>query len=167
MPDSERSEEIRRPFSRNSQLLEQKEIGYQYRCNAILYQILFECCSEHGEDDIRDSRIRKSIEYLSENYRKKDLTVSEIARKSYVSEVFFRKLFKEEFGISPQKYIVRLRFQNAKSLISTGYFSLKEVADRSGYSDYKYFSVEFKKHVGVSSSEYRHKCAPGPFEPNV
>ena len=71
-----------------------------------------------------------------------------------MSEVYFRKLFKAEFGISPQKYIIKLRMQNALGLISTGYYSLKEVAEMSGYHDYKYFSVEFKKMIGVSPSEY-------------
>ena len=71
-----------------------------------------------------------------------------------MSEVYFRKLFKEEYGISPQKYIINLRMQYAKGLISTGYYSLNEVAYMSGYTDYKYFSVEFKKSMGVSPSEY-------------
>ena len=71
-----------------------------------------------------------------------------------MSEGYFRKLFKEEFGISPQKYIIELRIQNAVALISKGYYSLKEIAYMSGYNDYKYFSVEFKKSMGVSPSEY-------------
>ena len=88
------------------------------------------------------------------NYKKSDLSIKEIADKSFMSEVYFRKLFKEEYGVSPQKYIVSLRIQNAEGLISTGYYSLKEVAYLSGYTDYKYFSVEFKKNVGVSPSKY-------------
>ena len=71
-----------------------------------------------------------------------------------MSEVYFRRLFNLEFGTSPQKYIVHLRILHAKGLISTGYHTLKEVAYLSGYTDYKYFSVEFKKKVGVSPSEY-------------
>ena len=71
-----------------------------------------------------------------------------------ISEVYFRRIFKKEFGISPQKYIVSLRIQNAKALIDAGYFSLQEVAYLSGYSDYKYFSVEFKRVMGASPSEY-------------
>ena len=88
------------------------------------------------------------------NYKKGDLSIKEIADKSFMSEVYFRKLFKEEYGISPQKYIIDLRIQNAIGLISAGYYSLKEVAYMSGYHDYKYFSVEFKKAMGVSPSEY-------------
>ena len=71
-----------------------------------------------------------------------------------MTEVYFRKLFKEEYGISPQKYIIGLRLQNAAGLMATGYYSLKEVAAMSGYQDYRYFSVEFKRKYGVSPSAY-------------
>ena len=71
-----------------------------------------------------------------------------------MSEVHFRKIFKEEYGMSPQKYIIHLRIQNASSLIASGYYSLQEAAYLSGYNDYKYFSVEFKKIKGVSPSKF-------------
>ena len=74
-----------------------------------------------------------------------------------MSEVYFRKLFKSELGISPKKYIIKLRIQKAVSLINTGYYSLKEVAEMCGYTDYKYFSVEFKGAVGCSPSEYEYE----------
>ena len=96
------------------------------------------------------------------NYKKSDLSIKEIADKSFMSEVYFRKLFKEEYGISPQKYIIDLRIQNAVGLISVGYYSLKEIAYMSGYNDYKYFSVEFKKIVGVSPSEYLYNPNSAP-----
>ena len=79
-----------------------------------------------------------------------------IAYEVGISASHLRALFKKEYGVSPQKYIVNLRIQNAVGLISTGYYSLKEVAYMSGYNDYKYFSVEFKKKTGVSPSEYRY-----------
>ena len=131
-----------------------KDVGYKYKCTAILYQIFAECYSQNYNPESPHSKIQKSVDYLRKNYRNSDLSIKEIADQSFMSEVYFRKLFKEEYGISPQKYIINLRIQNAMSLISTGYYSLKEVADMSGYTDYKYFSVEFKKIAGVSPSEY-------------
>ena len=80
--------------------------------------------------------------------------MGEAAARSFMSEVHFRNLFKAEYGVSPQKYIIDLRIQNAVLLISMGYFSLKEVAFMSGYNDYKYFSVEFKRKMGISPSKY-------------
>ena len=82
------------------------------------------------------------------------VSIKELADRSFMSEVSFRKLFKKKYGVSPQRFIINLRMQNAAGLISTGYYSLKEVALMSGYEDYKYFSVEFKKTTGVSPSKY-------------
>ena len=131
-----------------------KDIGYKYKCSAILCEIFAECYAQNYVSKPQNSKIHNSVEYLLKNYKKSDLSIKEIADKSFMSEVYFRRLFKKEYGVSPQKYIVNLRIQNAVGLISTGYYSLKEVAYLSGYTDYKYFSVEFKKKMGISPSEY-------------
>ena len=133
---------------------EKKEIGYRHRCSALLYEILAECYLQNFKATPRQSKIQHSVDYLLANYKNSNLSLKEIAEKSFMSEVYFRKIFKEEYGTSPQKYIIRLRIQNAAGLIATGYYSLAEVALMSGYEDYKYFSVEFKKAMGVSPSEY-------------
>lgn len=136
---------------------ERKEAGYQLKCSAILYEILYECHRQNHKISPTISKIQKSVDYILGHFKDTNLTIGKIAEQSYMSEVYFRKLFKKEFGTSPQKYIVYLRIQHAAGLIATGDYMLKEVADLSGYSDYKYFSVEFKKMMGVSPSEYLNK----------
>ncbi len=131
-----------------------KDLGYKYRCSAILYEIFEECYIQNGVSEFKNSKIKASVEYLLKNYKNSSLTIKEIAGQSFISEVYFRKLFKEEYGVSPQKFIMNLRIQNAISLISMGYYSLKEIAYLSGYHDYKYFSTEFKKTTGTSPSKY-------------
>ena len=131
-----------------------KEVGYKYKCSAIFNDILALCYLENYKPKPVESKIKKSVKYLLKHYNDCDLSIKVIAEQSFVSEVYFRKLFKAKYGISPQKYIIRLRIQHAKGLISIGYYSLKEIALMSGYTDYKYFSTEFKKQVGVSPSDY-------------
>jgi len=131
-----------------------KSVGYKYKCTAIFYEILRECYAQNFVLNEETSKIQNSVDYLLRNFKNPEITVGQIAKQSFVSEVYFRKIFKKEYGISPRKYIVSLRIQNAKALIDAGYFSLQEVAYLSGYSDYKYFSVEFKRVMGVSPSEY-------------
>ena len=131
-----------------------KEVGYKYKCSAIFNEILAMCYSENYKPKSINSKIKNSVDYLLKHYNDCDLSIKAIAEQSFMSEVYFRKLFKAEYGISPQKYIVCLRIQYAKELISIGYYSLKEIALLSGYTDYKYFSTEFKKQVGVSPSDY-------------
>ena len=131
-----------------------REIGYKHKCTAILYEILSECYAENFKARHKGSKIRASVDYMLANFKNHDISVAEIAKQSFMSEVYFRKLFKREYGISPQRYIVNLRIQNAVGLISSGYYSLKEIAFMSGYTDYKYFTTEFKRALGVSPSQY-------------
>ena len=149
--DPERFAEL---FRRILECWNEREVAYKYRCSALLYEIFAECYAQNYRNEMQQSKIGHSVEYIMQNYKKSDLTIKEIADRSFMSEVYFRKLFKSEYGISPQKYIIDLRIQNAVGLISTGYYTLSEVAQMSGYNDYKYFSVEFKKAMGVSPSEY-------------
>jgi AraC family L-rhamnose operon regulatory protein RhaS len=110
--------------------------------------------NSEGEQPLCNEKIQKSVRYLLDNFTKEDVTTAEIAERSYVSEVYFRKLFKKDFGITPKQYLVNLRIKHAEKLIGTGYYSLQEVAFACGFNDYKYFTVEFKKHTGVSPSKY-------------
>lgn len=132
----------------------EKEVGYKYKCSALLYEILSLCHLQNYCPKEDSSKISSSVDYMLRHYREPNLSIGEIADKSFISEVYFRKLFKKEYGVSPQKHIVSLRIQYAAELISAGYYSLKEVALMSGYTDYKYFSTEFKKQTGFSPSKY-------------
>lgn len=133
---------------------EEKAPGYKYTCSAILNEIFALCYAQNHREKYEKTKIQPSLEFITKNYKNPDITIGEIAKKSFMSEVYFRKLFKEEYGISPQKFITNLRIQNAAGLISSGYYSLGEIAKMSGYNDYKYFSVEFKRVMGVSPSKY-------------
>ena len=144
-------------FSAAYEIWEKKEAGYKYKCGAKLLEIFAECYAENLVPATKKSLVSDSVEYLQKNFSSPTLTVGDLATKSFMSEVYFRKLFKSEFGISPKKYIIKLRIQKAVSLINTGYYSLKEVAQMCGYTDYKYFSVEFKGAVGCSPSEYEYE----------
>ena len=131
-----------------------KEVGYKLEASAILYSILAECYRQNFQKGSRDSKIQKSVDFINRHYTDPDLSICEVAKQSYMSEVYFRKLYKNEFGISPQKHIVHLRIQHAIGLLATGYHTLKEVAYLSGFTDYKYFTVTFKKETGISPSKY-------------
>lgn len=155
--EAKQPEEIGRLFRQMLTEWQEKRAGYRLRCSAMLYEILAECYCQNLATESKGSKIQDSVDYIHSNYKRSDLTVGEVAERSFISEVYFRRLFKAEYGMSPQKYIVDLRIREAASLILTGYYSLKEIAYMSGYSDYKYFSVEFKRIIGVSPSEYSYK----------
>lgn len=141
-------------FQNVLEIWNKKDVGYKYKCAALLYEIFEECYRQNFKPQAVNSKIQKAVNYMQNHFTDATLSVETLARQAYMSEVYFRKLFKEAFGVSPQKYIIQLRMQYATELISTGYYALKEVALLSGYTDYKYFSTEFKKQIGVSPSKY-------------
>lgn len=143
-------------FKRILDCWSKKETGYKHKCSAVLYEIFAECYRENHREEGYNEKIKNSVLYINENYKDPYISIKGAAEKSFISEVYFRKLFKEEFGISPRKHIINLRIQHAVGLLSSGYYSLQEVAEMSGFTDYKYFSAEFKMVIGVSPSKYEY-----------
>lgn len=69
---------------------------------------------------------------------------------------YFRRLFKSEIGKTPSQYMTDLRITRAKQLLSDKkMFSISSISELCGFSDNLYFSTCFKKHVGISPTNYR------------
>lgn len=130
-----------------------KDVSYKHEASALLSRIFAEFYRDNKPSDNK-SKIYYSVQYIKQNYLKKDFSLQMAAKKSLISDTYFRKLFKKEFNISPKQYVVRRRIKYAASLIIAGYYTLEEVSELCGYNDYKHFSVEFKKITGVSPSKY-------------
>ena len=141
-------------FERLYKIWTDKKTGYRYKAASVLGEILCEAYRDKKPELYSDERIYPSIKYIEENCCKAEFSLGKAAKMSFVSEVYFRKLFKKEFGVSPKRYVINKRLEYAKVLLELGYHSLNEVAYMCGYDDYKYFSVEFKKATGKSPSEY-------------
>jgi AraC-like DNA-binding protein len=132
-----------------------KETSYKNECSVIFRKILSEFYKD-SKPDFKNRKIQESIIYIEKNYLRSDFSVSDAAAKSFISETYFRKLFKQEFGISPKHYVINRRIEYAKGLIITGYFTIGKIAEMCGYNDEKHFSTEFKKITGVSPSKYNY-----------
>lgn len=94
------------------------------------------------------------IEYVNKNYRS-EITAAQLIKIANVSYPKLYKDFVKEFGISPMEYVCRCRLGKAQLLLESSDMSIKETALQSGFSDPLYFSRCFKKHIGISPSEYR------------
>ena len=99
--------------------------------------------------------IEESEKYLEKNLYNGKISIQEIADQSNVSEVYFRRLFKEKHGISPMQYININRLKTAKNLLVEDELSISEISQTCGFLDVYSFSRAFKKWAGISPSEYR------------
>lgn len=99
--------------------------------------------------------IENSERFLEENLYNSKISIQEIADQSNISEVYFRRLFKEKYGISPMRYINVNRLKRAKNLLIEDEMSISEISQYCGFLDGYSFSRVFKKWVGISPSEYK------------
>ena len=100
------------------------------------------------------STIAPAVEIMDHNFTENDLSVAFLAALCGISEVYFRRLFLNSFGVPPKEYIIRKRIEFAKSLLESGSFPISEIASLCGYSEPCHFSREFSKRVGVSPRGY-------------
>lgn len=100
-----------------------------------------------------DNRLQPAMDYMHSNFTNK-ITVSVLARKSYMSESAFYKYFKERFGTTPQQYILRLRIDHAKKMMSDSSISIQEVGYGSGFNSLNHFIKIFKRMEGVTPGSY-------------
>lgn len=133
-----------------------KAPDYQYQAASLFCRILSKIYLEHHSNIAYISKIEPSIQYIQQNIFHPDFSLKMAAKASYVSDVYFRKLFREIYGISPKQYVIQNRILHGASLILSRYFSLQEIAEQCGYRDYKHFSTEFKRITGVSPSKYEY-----------
>lgn len=84
-----------------------------------------------------------------------DLSISDIAAKLYITPNYFSRLFKKVTCEGCNEYIVRKRIEKAKSLLETTSIKTGKIALMVGYHDTNYFSLAFKKHTGMSPTDYR------------
>lgn len=133
---------------------EEKETGYRFEAAALLNRILAQLYREAHTAADGQGRLAPAVCFLERNCLKKDFSLPDAAQAAGISDVYFRRLFHRRYGMSPKQYVIDRRMRHAVLLLEEGHHSLQEVADLCGYEDYKYFSVEFKRNVGMPPSHY-------------
>ncbi len=94
-------------------------------------------------------------EYMDDNYRFaiNNNTLSESF--GYVP-AHLREIFRKQYEVSPMEYLQEIRLKKSKELLDENWeITLKEIADMVGFNDSLYFSKVFRKHMGMSPSQYR------------
>ena len=81
--------------------------------------------------------------------------ISELAESCEISPTYFKKLFRECFGVQPHRYIIQKRLEKSKELLAQTGLSISYIAESMGFSSSSRFSDSFKKEYGYLPSAYR------------
>lgn len=107
------------------------------------------------EDDcgIGSLPVRKTVNYIKENYNAR-ISLEEIASRMSITHEYLSRLFTKEMGKSFSDYLKDYRIDKAIKLLANDKMKIYEIADKVGYSDPKYFCKVFKEVTGMSPKEY-------------
>lgn len=137
--------------------------GYNRALEALAVRLLFRIIHDHGEwlpEAPRESkladlrRLLPALEYLRANLAR-SVWVSDLAKRSGLSESQFRRVFLRTMGMLPVQYLRQLRMERASQLLRQSDMTVEAVASEVGYAETAFFAHSFKKLIGLSPGRYR------------
>ena len=123
----------------------------KYTYEAISF--LLNCSTKNYIPSKKHDKLKPAIDYISSNYMH-NIKNDDLAKICSLSTSHFRNLFKEITDSSPVSYIHTIRINKAKEMLKGDYKNISYIALSLGYSSIYEFSKTFKKHVGVSPTQY-------------
>lgn len=97
-----------------------------------------------------------AIRYICNNYNRK-FTIEDLAAVNNYSVNYFRKVFKEQTGMTPLDYVINVRLKMASILLRSTDKSILDVAGESGFATLSSFNRYFKNKYGMTPSQWRKK----------
>jgi len=105
-----------------------------------------------------ESRIKSEIDevfsYIKNNFTE-DISLDDISAVAHMNKNYLVRKFKNNYGISPISYLIKLRMDYAKKLLAESDIPIKVIAASCGYSDPSFFNSYFKKTFHITPAAYR------------
>lgn len=132
--------------------------GFSFSTNlsihTLINQMLHLIPDENWQKLSKDHRVNGVIDYI-ENNLPGCLDNETLAQHIQLATNSFTRLFTEEVGISPQRYVKKQRINKACILLHHSHKSIEEIANDTGFADRYHFSRVFKEVAHTSPAAYR------------
>jgi len=121
-----------------------------------LEEVILRCdsCNPEGETTRLDARVRKAMEFMCANVRRR-LRDGDVAAACGLSVSRLVHLFREQTGSSVQQFLEQQRMRQARERLAMTSEPISAIAYALGYENPFYFSRRFTRHAGVCPREYR------------
>ncbi|MBO4604051.1 MAG: helix-turn-helix transcriptional regulator [Clostridiales bacterium] len=141
------------------ELEQQPDNFWLLRTRYFLITLLFTATADFYRDSrqdeiYKDPLVAKVARYMWENIGN-DISLSDILKEFSINKNALNEAFNNEKSMSCMAYLEQLRMNFANKLLQFTDYSVSEVGNICGYPDANYFSKVFKKHMGMSASEYQ------------
>jgi AraC family transcriptional regulator len=102
------------------------------------------------------ARLRRVLDYISVNIDD-DITLADLARVGGQSSFHFARKFTRTIGVSPKRYVSRLRLDKAMAELAAGRLPLAQIALNAGFSSQASFTRAFRRATSTTPQEYRRR----------
>lgn len=126
----------------------------EYMLLSRLYNIFGHMKIQMKKQQAKSIHVERAIDYIYENYSK-NISVTDIAEYLGIDRTYLYRLFKEEYNMSPQKYLLNFRLKTAMNKLEGGNMSIADIAYSCGFNDASAFCHQFKKVYKDTPLNYR------------
>ena len=125
-----------------------------------LLEIGTDIISSYGNDarymieKYTNKHIRAAMYYIH-RHLSEPLSLDIVSREISINPTYLSDLFKREVKVNFCRYVNSERIKTAKKLLANTSFSVQQISEKCGYENVAYFSTQFKRHTGLTPSEYR------------
>ena len=141
--------------------VEHKAFNYELACKSMLILFITHIIRTTTSSlFIEESQEKINLEcmkiknYIDAHYSQ-NITLDFLSDLSYMNKFHLVHTFTKEIGVSPINYVITRRIQEAKNLLATTNYSIRDIASIVGFSNSSYFSQMFRKVSGISPKSYR------------
>lgn len=131
-----------------------QNLGYNIAAQALLDLLLVTAVRETGATNKKCKDLDYIKAYIEQYYNRK-ISFAQLADLSGYSYDYFRHMFKQRFGVSPQEYMIDIRLRQAKRLLEKTELSCTEIAYNCGFSNSAQLTSMFKKKYKKTPTSYR------------
>ena len=109
---------------------------------------------------VMEPEVAKAVRFLRDNYHF-GIDVGDMVENAAVSRRTLYAMFKQHLGRTPADELVRIRMEQAKTLLSQTPLPSGEVADRCGFSDIRTFYATFEREAKETPGHFRRRLRCG------
>jgi len=133
-----------------------KDMKIYEKLAALLTLLMEESWNPQGgrANAARKQNLQEIKDYLDRNYSQK-ISLDDLAEQFFINKFYLTRIFKEQFGLSVNNYLLQIRITHAKKLLRFSDLPIEKIGQECGMSDANYFSRTFKKVEGITPGEYR------------
>lgn len=148
--------ELRAAYERLS-ILDEKQV--EATCN-----ILESCMLRFWLTDailLSDNDVAEKIKKFIDENLGEPLTAEDICKSLFIGRRELYSVFRSSFNTSVKQYVLDKKISRAKTLLISTDYSITEISERCGFSDYNNFIQRFKKMTGTTPLQYRRSGGAG------